>query len=80
MILVQLKQVLENNDVLPFDSKGKPFDPHLHDAIETEEVEENDGIVLEEFLKGYKMGSRVIRPARVKVSVVPQNNNNEEES
>jgi len=69
MILEQFKEVLSNNGVVTFVSKGTHFDPHSHEAIETIETTEHPaGIVLEENIKGYKMGDRIIRPARVKVS------------
>lgn len=69
MILNQFKDVLANNNVVPFDSEGMPFDPHFHEAVEM--VTSKDyppGTVIAESLKGYKMGDRVIRPARVKVA------------
>lgn len=70
MILAQMKQVLQDYGVEPFDAKGESFDPHKHEAIETEERSDiAPGIVVEEFMRGYKMANRVIRPARVKVSV-----------
>lgn len=72
MILSQFKDVLTNNGVSAFESEGKPFDPHCHEAIES--VETNDfppHVVIEESLRGYKMGERTIRPARVKVSKAP---------
>jgi molecular chaperone GrpE len=48
---------------------GEKFDPHLHEAVEVEEIDDgNDGIVLTEFVKGYKSHTRTIRPARVKVA------------
>lgn len=69
MILEQFKDVLSQNGIAPFTSKGTAFDPHLHDAVEVEESEDClDGVILQEYTKGYKSGSRVIRPARVKVS------------
>ncbi len=69
MILGQFKDVLANNGVTAFDSVGKPFDPHFHEAVETvETMEYPPGTVVEESLRGYKMADRVIRPARVKVS------------
>ena len=69
MILTQFKDVLARNGVTPFTSVGKPFDPHFHEAIETiPTADHQPGIVLEETLRGYKMGDRVIRPSRVKVS------------
>jgi molecular chaperone GrpE len=69
MILTQFKDVLLENGVEGFNSLGMPFDPHLHEAVETAETPDKEaGIVLEEFIKGYKMGEKTIRPARVKVS------------
>lgn len=72
MIITQFKDVLTVHGVSPFDSKGKIFDPHLHDAVEMIETDEvAPGIVMDESLRGYKMGDRIIRPARVTVSKKP---------
>ena len=87
MILYQLKQVLEDHGVTSFTSLGSTFDPHLHEAVETEESEEvAEGTITFEFHKGYKLGSRTIRAARVRVATRPKNGdeeaqdqNNEEE-
>lgn len=69
MILSQFKDVLSNNGVSSFVSEGTPFDPHRHEAIEMVETNKvPPGIVVEESLKGYAMGDKIIRPARVKVS------------
>jgi molecular chaperone GrpE len=79
MILDQFKQVLAEHHVVPFVSVGKPFDPHRHDAVEivpTDEVA--PGMVMEEFFKGYQMGDRIVRHARVKVSAAPEENNSED--
>lgn len=78
MILTQFKDALSNQGVQPFVSVGKHFDPHLHEAIEMIETDEYPpGTVIQESLKGYKMGERIIRPARVKVSKQPQNEKQE---
>ncbi|HVQ36793.1 MAG TPA: nucleotide exchange factor GrpE [Pyrinomonadaceae bacterium] len=54
--------------VEPIDAVGQPFDPELHDAIETVEVEPKDeGKVVADYARGYKIGDRLLRPARVKV-------------
>ena len=75
MILQQLKQVIQDNGVQPFDSVGELFDPHRHEAIETEESQTfPEGTVLQEFTRGYKMGMRIIRPAKVKVAVATNTN------
>jgi molecular chaperone GrpE len=69
MILEQFKDVLSQNGIAPFASTGTAFDPHLHEAVEVEELEScTEGIILQEYTKGYKSGSRIIRPARVKVA------------
>lgn len=69
MILTQFKDVLSNNGIQTIDSLGSAFDPHLHEAVETEPKEGvASGIILEEFVRGYKMGEKIIRPARVKVA------------
>ncbi len=69
MILEQFKDVLSTNGVQAFKSVGTHFDPHLHEAIEMIETDqETDGTVVEESIKGYKIGEKIIRPARVKVA------------
>lgn len=72
MILSQFKDVLTNNGVQPMISKGAHFDPHCHEAVEMIETDEEDpGTIVEECVRGYKMGDRTIRPARVKVAKKP---------
>jgi molecular chaperone GrpE len=72
MILSQLKEVLHNHGITAFHSEGNTFDPTYHEAVEIVETEEfPEGVVLQEFTKGYKSPSRVIRPARVKVAKLP---------
>lgn len=54
--------------VEPIESVGAPFDPELHEAVEIVPVEpKRDGIVTAEYSRGYKMGDRLLRPARVQV-------------
>jgi len=73
MILDQFKEVLSNHDIKPFDALGQIFDPHLHDAVETvETTEEKEDVVVEQLLRGYKMGDMTLRPARVKIAKAPQ--------
>jgi len=50
------------------DAAGQPFDPELHEAVETVEVDpEDEGKVITEYARGYKIADRLLRPARVKV-------------
>jgi molecular chaperone GrpE len=54
--------------VEPVKSVGAQFDPELHEAVDTIEVEpERDGLVTAEHSRGYRMGDRLLRPARVQV-------------
>ncbi|MGE3954331.1 MAG: nucleotide exchange factor GrpE [Parachlamydiales bacterium] len=72
MIVGQFRQVLESHGITPFASEGKHFDPHHHEAIEMVETEEHpEGTILEELVKGYRMGERTLRPAQVKVAKAP---------
>lgn len=52
----------------PIKSVGELFDPELHEAVDTIEVEpEQEGEVITEYSRGYRLGERLLRPARVKV-------------
>jgi molecular chaperone GrpE len=54
--------------VEPIEAVGQTFDPELHEAVETVEVApEDEGKVIAEHTRGYKIGDRLLRPARVKV-------------
>jgi molecular chaperone GrpE len=68
MLLWQLNEVLRGEGLSPVAALGETFDPRLHDAIEAVESEQPEGTVIEEVLKGYKIGDETLRPARVKVS------------
>jgi molecular chaperone GrpE len=48
---------------------GQPFDPHLAEAVDTVAVADaaQDGVVVQEIRPGYRIGERVLRPARVRV-------------
>jgi molecular chaperone GrpE len=73
MLLNQFKQVLNHHGVQEYHSVGKLFDPHFHEAMEMVESEEYPpGVVVEEFIRGYKVGERPIRVARVKVAKAPE--------
>ena len=69
------KQLLDNITKLGverIDPIGKPFDPHLHQAMDrTETTNEKDGTILQVFQPGYVFHGRVLRPAMVRVAVHP---------
>lgn len=65
----QLRSVLESVKVEKIEPVGQPFDPEHHEAVALEaSTEHPEGTVLEVLEPGYRMGERVIRPARVKVT------------
>lgn len=69
------KQLLDNISKLGaerIDPVGKPFDPHLHQAVDrAETTEHKDGTILQVFQPGYVFHGRVLRPAMVRVAVHP---------
>lgn len=68
----QLKSILEAQGVRRIASVGSAFDPELHEALGSEPSDVHpDDTVVTEIEPGYKMGERVIRPARVKVAKNP---------
>ncbi len=68
-IYSQLKTALENHGIESIDKTGVEFDPNLHEPIETKETDDasQDHTIERIIQKGYKMGDKVIRPARVVV-------------
>jgi len=67
-IATTFEAALTNAGVEPIQSVGEEFDPELHEAVDTEETDgEMDGRVTEEYSRGFRMGDRLLRPARVKV-------------
>lgn len=66
------QNALTSAGVEPIASVGEPFNPELHEAVDTEETDpEMDGIVVDEYSRGYLIGDRLLRPARVKVGRAP---------
>ena len=67
-IATSIQSALTNAGVEPISSVGEQFDPELHEAVDTEETDrEMDGKVIAEYSRGFRMGDRLLRPARVKV-------------
>ena len=65
----QILGVLEASGVVVQDPTGQPFDPEVHQALSHEAVPGYaDGTVVEVFQKAYFLGSRLLRPALVKVA------------
>ena len=62
-----LAGLLQRHGVAPIETDGK-FDPHVHEALLSQPSEAEEGSVIDVVQKGYKLGDRVVRPARVVVA------------
>src|SRR5919109_1986775 len=63
----ELRGTLEKEGLQEIETDGE-FDPHVHEALLSQPSEEDDGAILEVIQKGYRLGDRVLRPARVVIS------------
>lgn len=70
MVQKQFLGALAKHGLEPVEAIGKPFDPNFHQAIQRiESSDVTDEIVATEFMKGYALHGRLIRPAMVSVKV-----------
>ncbi|KAJ4817908.1 hypothetical protein LUZ62_030474 [Rhynchospora pubera] len=71
-IYKQFLEILTSLGVKDVETVGMPFDPMFHEAIMREEsTEYEEGVIIQEFRKGFRLGDRLLRPAMVKVSAGP---------
>ena len=69
LISRKMAAVLEAEGLKPIEALNKPFDPNVHEAVIHEETDQHEeGTVVAELQKGYKLGDRVLRPTMVKVA------------
>jgi molecular chaperone GrpE len=73
-----LAQVLEKEGLAEIETEGK-FDPHVHEALLSQPSDAEEGTVIEVLQKGYRLGDRVLRPARVVVAAVKENDDGDRE-
>lgn len=59
---------LRDAGVTEIKALGEKFDPYLFEAVGEEESDQEEGTVIEQLQKGYKMGDKLLRPAKVKVA------------
>jgi molecular chaperone GrpE len=65
----QMKCMLEAEGLAPIKAVGEKLDPFKHEAVMQEENKDTEeGVILEEFQRGYMLKDRVIRYSKVKVS------------
>ena len=79
MVHTQLKRTLEEVGLTEIDATGQDFDPTLHEAMSRKETDEaEEGAILEQIRKGYKLKDRLVRPASVVVATAPGENDEPE--
>jgi molecular chaperone GrpE len=70
LIHSRFNETLKKQGLEPIDSKGRKFDPNLHEAVDRVAMPDiEDETVAEEFQKGYNYRGRLLRPAMVRVGV-----------
>ena len=70
LIYKQLNGVLDALGVKPVLAEGERFDPHLHEAVVTESTDDFEpDTVMQEIVRGFRVGDKLIRPALVKVAI-----------
>ena len=69
LILKQFKDILKTKGVEEIPAMGETFDPALHEAVSSiQDPEKNAQEIVQEYRKGYKIGSKVIRHSMVVVA------------
>jgi molecular chaperone GrpE len=72
LVLKGAMDLLERNGVRRIEAKGARFDPNLHEALlQVPDAGRQPNQVVEQFLPGYQMHDRLLRPAQVSVSTQP---------
>lgn len=72
MVLRSLLDFLRSHGVTQLSALGQPFDPLLHEAVDHVESDQHQpNTVVDEFVRGYQVGDRLLRPARVAVARAP---------
>jgi molecular chaperone GrpE len=73
LIHKQFKDALTKFGLEPVESVGQTFDPHVHEAVTIEPTDKHkENTIIEEFQRGYKLGEKLLRPAKVKVASSPE--------
>jgi molecular chaperone GrpE len=73
MIIAQFVRTLDEIGVKKLHAVGEPFNPELHEAVAHEHSDSvKEGIVIKAWNAGYKLGDKLLRPARVIVSAGPE--------
>jgi len=77
LVYEKLLKLLGDHHIEPIEALGQPFDPHLHEALMQVASEQEAGTVAEVIERGYSLGERVLRHAKVVVSEGPATDSEE---
>jgi len=68
-----LFNILKKEGVTAFESKGKKFDPHVHEIVGQKQAsDEEEHMILEEIQKGYMIEDKLLRTAKVIIGIRKQ--------
>jgi molecular chaperone GrpE len=67
LVARELESALAKEGLTEIETDGR-FDPHVHEALLSQPSDEDEGAILQVLQKGYRLGDRVLRPARVVIS------------
>lgn len=82
LVRKQLEGALRAHGVESVDALGEVFDPNLHEAFLSRPAEEGEapGTIVEEFLKGYRLHERTLRPTKGIVAAAPETDRDSDSS
>ena len=66
-----LSSLLQREGLQAIETNGK-FDPHVHEALLSQPSDREEGSIVQVLQKGWKLGDRVLRPARVAIAAAPE--------
>ena len=68
IVYAQFYSILETEGLRPIKTDGELFDPYKHEVLMKEASEKPEGMILEEFQKGYMLNDKILRFSKVKIS------------
>ena len=72
MVVQQFEDILGKHSIMPIPAVGQPFNPTLHEALtQAPSADHPPMTVLMEVERGYQLFERIVRPAKVIVSIAP---------
>ncbi len=78
MIRRQLLDVLAQEEIKPIVAVGQQFDPLRHEAVSSEDTDQAAaGTIMEEYVRGYQFGQKVLRCSKVKVAQAKESGKDE---